>query len=198
MYGGRLAVPRFRLLQMTTAIANQIVQAAINAGVDPQLALAVAQAESGGNPNTPPSSAGAIGLFQLMPGTAAGLGVNPYDTAQNIQGGIQYLSQQLNAFGGNVQAALAAYNWGPGAVQNAMNQYGSSWLNYAPSETQNYVSSITSAVGATPPPLVVGDTGDGGSNGDGGDSGDGSGTAGLAVAGIVAAGLVTAWALDWI
>lgn len=131
------------------AIADQIAAAAQAQGVDPSLALEVANAESGMNPNTPDSSAGAIGIFQLMPATAAALGVNPRDPAQNIQGGVAYLRQMLAQFG-DPALALAAYDWGPGNVSNALATYGGSWAAiapYAPAETQNYVAKILGALG---------------------------------------------------
>lgn len=103
-------------------------------GVSPELVRAVAIAESDMNQNEI-SPVGAIGVMQLMPETAAALGVNPYDKAQNIEGGTIYLRQMLDKFNGNVQHALAAYNAGPGAVQ----KYG----GVPPySETQNYVGRI--------------------------------------------------------
>ena len=131
---------------MDASIQSAIISTAQSYGVDPSLAVAVANQESGGNQNAV-SSAGAIGIFQLMPGTAAGLGVKPRDAMQNIQGGIAYLSQMLSAFGGDVAKALGAYNWGPGAVQSAVSSYGSDWLSHAPGETQNYVTSILSSLG---------------------------------------------------
>lgn len=84
-------------------------------GVDPELLAAVAWTESGFNADAV-SHAGAIGLMQIMPGTAEGLGVDPRDPLQAIDGAARYLRTQLNRFG-SVELALAAYNAGPGAVE---------------------------------------------------------------------------------
>lgn len=121
-------------------VQAQIAAAAAQYGVDPNLALAVAKQESGyqqygSGGGVLTSSAGALGVMQLMPATAAGLGVDPTNQQQNINGGVKLLSQLLNQFNGNVPLALAAYNAGPGAVQ----QYGGI-PPYA--QTQNYVASI--------------------------------------------------------
>ena len=90
--------------------------AARKEGVDPRLLAAVAWSESGFSAGAR-SPAGAVGLMQLMPRTAAGLGVDPTDPQQALRGGARYLSQQLKAFGGREDLALAAYNAGPGAVR---------------------------------------------------------------------------------
>lgn len=111
-----------------------IKEAAARYQVDPRLVAAVAQTESGGNQEAV-SPAGAVGVMQLMPETAAGLGVNPYDKRQNIEGGAKYLRQMMDTFGGDVQKAVAAYNAGPQAVKeyNGIPPY---------RETQDYVNKV--------------------------------------------------------
>jgi soluble lytic murein transglycosylase-like protein len=112
-----------------------IEQAAARNGLDPALLHGLIEQESGFDPNAQ-SGAGAMGLTQLMPGTASSMGVaNPLDPAESIEGGARYLSQLMGEFGGNAADALAAYNAGPGAVR----QYG----GVPPySETQSYVSKV--------------------------------------------------------
>ena len=111
-----------------------IKEAAARYQVDPRLVAAVAQTESGGNQEAV-SPAGAVGVMQLMPETAAGLGVNPYAKRQNIEGGAKYLRQMMDTFGGDVQKAVAAYNAGPQAVKeyNGIPPY---------RETQDYVNKV--------------------------------------------------------
>lgn len=108
------------------------------------IAQAVAHFESGGRQydgdgNVIRSSAGALGIMQLMPATAAQLGVDPNDPDQNYQGGVSYLKQLFQKYG-NWFDALAAYNWGPGNVDRAIAQgapYPQSVEDYA-NEVQGY------------------------------------------------------------
>jgi len=115
---------------------EQLVQANSAAqGVDPDLVRAIMANESAFNPDAT-SSAGAQGLMQLMPETAASLGVtNSYDPSQNVSGGTRYLRSMLQRFGGDVTKAVAAYNAGPEAVEkyNGIPPY---------AETQSYVNSV--------------------------------------------------------
>lgn len=106
-----------RLPERGRAWAPNIEAAALRAGIEPALLAAVVQHESNFDPSVV-SRAGAIGLAQLMPGTAAGLGVDPRDPNENLDGGARYLRQQLDRFG-SVDLALAAYNAGPNRVAQA-------------------------------------------------------------------------------
>lgn len=116
------------------SVSSSIQDASQSTGLSANLLKAVATVESGLNPQAV-SSAGAIGVMQLMPGTAADLGVNPNNVAQNVQGGAEYLKSLLGTFQGDVSLALAAYNAGPGAVE----QFG----GIPPfTQTQQYVKKV--------------------------------------------------------
>jgi soluble lytic murein transglycosylase-like protein len=116
-------------------------QAAVAAGISPDMFVRQIEKESSFNPNVV-SPAGAIGIAQFMPGTAASLGINPYDPTQSLYGAARQMSSLSNMYGGDYAKALAAYNAGPGNVNYAVNMGGSNWRAYLPTETQNYISSI--------------------------------------------------------
>ncbi len=121
-------------------IASLVQAAARRHGVDASLAMAVAVAESDLQPQAV-STAGAAGVMQLMPETARSLGVrNVYDPRDNIDGGVRYLKQMLNTFGGDVVKAVAAYNAGPDAVRQ--------YAGVPPyPETRAYVNKVLSLCG---------------------------------------------------
>lgn len=120
--------------------AQALIDVAKANEISPYLLEAVVWQESRWNPAAR-SPAGAIGLAQLMPGTARDLGVDPNDPLQNLSGGARYLRQQLNRFDGNVEKALAAYNAGPGRVMTA------GGIPSIP-ETQAYVRAIVARLAA--------------------------------------------------
>lgn len=129
------------------AVRQQISTAASAYALDPKLVEAVAWRESRFHAGAL-SAKGAIGVMQLMPGTARDLGVDPRDPVQNIRGGALYLRRMMSAFGGDVRLALAAYNAGPAAVR----KHGGV-PPYA--ETQAYVTSILGRMAATGAVLAV-------------------------------------------
>ncbi|MDR2353315.1 MAG: lytic transglycosylase domain-containing protein [Deltaproteobacteria bacterium] len=105
-------------------------------GLDPALLQAVVKAESNYNP-TAVSHVGAKGLMQLMPKTAKEMGVNdPFDPLENIWGGARYLKKMLDSHGGNLNQALAAYNWGPGNLA----KHGAG--GNLPRETRRYIDTV--------------------------------------------------------
>ncbi len=117
------------------AVERAIRQAAATHNLSPDLIRSVIRAESGFRADAV-SPAGAQGLMQLMPETAAELGVsNPFDIRQNIDGGARYLRRMLDRFDGDLRLALSAYNAGPGAVEKYEGQ-----VPYA--ETRAYVQRV--------------------------------------------------------
>ena len=113
-----------------------IQEASETFGVDTGLIRSVIKAESDFDPKAR-SRSGAIGLMQLLPSTAAELGVRDlYNPRQNILGGTRYLAMLLDRYGGNIQSALAAYNWGPGNLQKTSGRL--------PRETEAYIQRVLS------------------------------------------------------
>jgi soluble lytic murein transglycosylase-like protein len=122
----------------------QIREEADRQGVAPELLRAVISAESAFVPCAV-SDKGAMGLMQLMPGTATAMGVSdPMDPGDNLRGGVRYLSQLLERYGGDLSLALSAYNAGPAVVD----KYGT--IPPIP-ETQNYVREIMKKLAVVPP-----------------------------------------------
>ncbi len=114
-------------------------QDATNAGISPVYFARQINQESGFNPNAL-SPAGAEGIAQFEPGTAAGMGINPWNPIQSLQAAAQLMASYNRNYGGNYAMALAAYNGGPGTVSYAINSCGASnWLNCLPYETRHYI-----------------------------------------------------------
>lgn len=119
-----------------SSLEGIIHKAARRYGMEEGLIKAVIKAESNFNPKAV-SHAGAEGLMQLMPATARGLGVtDPFDPEQNIMAGTRFLKDMLNRYGGNLDTALAAYNWGPGNVDKKGDSL--------PRETRQYLATVKS------------------------------------------------------
>ena len=120
---------------------NLARQDALNAGISPDIFVRQINEESGFNPNAI-SPAGAIGIAQFMPATAAAVGVDPRDPVDALRGAARLMSQYFRQYGGDYAQALAAYNAGPGWVALAIYFGGWNWRAYLPYETQNYIRII--------------------------------------------------------
>ena len=137
---GNLALSASPVSFSDAELKGKIDATASSVGVDAALFSRLVKQESGGNPSAT-SSAGALGLTQLLPSTAASLGVDPNDPDENLFGGALYLRQQIDRFG-DTRKALAAYNWGPGNVAKAIRKYGEEWDQHLPKETEDYINRI--------------------------------------------------------
>ncbi len=137
--GSSVTAPRLQTMQnLAEKWGTEILKATVDTNVSPALVLAVIGIESAGNPDAV-SSAGATGLMQLIPATAARFGVtDATDPAQNIKGGIAYLNFLMNTFNRDPVLVLAAYNAGEGAVaaNNGVPPY---------RETRDYVPKVLAA-----------------------------------------------------
>lgn len=127
--------------------APTIGKAAVDNDIPPQLLAAQIKQESGFNPNAV-SPAGAQGISQFMPGTAAEMGINPLDPNQAIPAGARYLRQQIDKFGGSIPHGLAAYNGGPGRLERAGGD-----ISRMPAETRQYVQNVQQMAGGDPAAL---------------------------------------------
>lgn len=129
-------LPNAELSPKMTQYMPHIKTAAQKYNLPPELIAGIIWQESRANPQAR-SHCGAMGLMQLMPGTAAHLGVqNAYDPVQNIDGGSKYIRQMIDRFNGNLNLAVAAYNAGPGNVE----KYGRTVPPFR--ETQEYVPKV--------------------------------------------------------
>jgi membrane-bound lytic murein transglycosylase B len=130
----RQSEPPARSIQPPADMDAVIDKASATYGVDKGLISSVIKAESDFDVNAT-SPKGAMGLMQLMPDTAKGLGVsNAYDPEQNVMAGTRYLKSLLNRYNGDVKLALAAYNWGMGNLERSTGNL--------PEETRNYIARI--------------------------------------------------------
>ena len=133
---GPIPIAKLSLLDENSnrPIDSVIQKAARQYGVDPDLVRAVIKAESNFNPKAV-SHAGAQGLMQLMPSTARGLGVkDSFNPEQNVMGGTKFLKGLLERYNGDLDSALAAYNWGPGNVDKKPDKL--------PRETRDYLAKV--------------------------------------------------------
>lgn len=128
------------------SLAPVIQENATKYGVDPNILSAQIMQESGGKSNVT-SPKGAAGISQFMPDTARQYNVDVTDDKSSIRGQANMMADMLKQFGGDYQKALAAYNWGPGNLQNAINKWGVLWMDHAPAETKNYVATIMGNAG---------------------------------------------------
>jgi surface antigen len=114
---------------------------ALQAGIAPAIFVRQINQESGFHPDAR-SSAGAEGIAQFLPGTAANLGINPWNPASALAGAARYMAREVQAYQGDYARALAAYNAGAGAVDACVRLRQAGWLTCMPAETQQYVNAI--------------------------------------------------------
>jgi soluble lytic murein transglycosylase-like protein len=124
-----------------TDYRSMAYQDAIDAHISPDLYVKQINQESGFNPNAY-SSAGAIGIAQIMKATADSWGVNPWEPVSSLNVAAQHMYWYYAHYNNNYAKALAAYNAGTGTVDNAVYYYGSDWEQHMPYETQGYISAI--------------------------------------------------------
>ncbi len=116
-------------------------QDAVNAGINPTIFVRQMNEESGFNPNVV-SPTGAVGIAQFEPATAQGLGIDPHNPVQSLQGAARLMRRYLDRYQGSYAEALACYNGGPGAVSYAVAHGGANWQSWLPTETRRYIHTI--------------------------------------------------------
>ena len=121
-----------------TAFVTLAAQDALAAGISPTLYVRQINAESSFNPKAL-SPAGAEGIAQLLPATAAALRVNPWDPVASLRAAARLMASYVSRYGGDYAKALAAYNAGPPTLEAALTSCGAAWLGCIPAETQHYV-----------------------------------------------------------
>lgn len=134
-------VPPYQTSLTQNQYINVARQAAQDNGIRSDIYIKLIETESHFDPNAV-SPVGAIGIAQLMATTASDLGVNPHDPIASLKGGAKYLKQLLDHYNGDYQKAVAAYNAGPGTVDDAINHHHDDWLSALAQETQNYVRKV--------------------------------------------------------
>ncbi|WFS69575.1 transglycosylase SLT domain-containing protein (plasmid) [Agrobacterium leguminum] len=162
MSGDTAPAPTSKRTHSQEEVAQMVREEAIRQGVDPNFAMAIAEQESRFRQSAR-SPVGATGVMQLMPGTAAELGVNPYDTRDNIRGGVKYIKKLQGMFGDRYDLIAAGYNAGP--HRQSLREGRVPQI----AETQNYVKKVTgyynrnkaqngdqTPTGTTPEPETVG------------------------------------------
>lgn len=134
--------------------APQVSAAGAAKNVNPNILLAQIDAESGGNPkarndaDAKVTGSASIGIAQFQPGTAAQYGIDPTKPDQAIKGQAAYMADLLAKYGGDYSKALAAYNWGPGNLDKALQRFGPDFQPHLPISTQQYVAKIMANAGA--------------------------------------------------
>lgn len=91
----------------------------------------------------------ALGLCQFLPATAREVKCDPMVPESAVKGAATYLERLMDRFGGDIEKAVAAYNWGPGNLNRLLKKHPDDWKNYLPDETKNYVSKLLGGVGKT-------------------------------------------------
>ncbi|WP_376796764.1 transglycosylase SLT domain-containing protein [Thermogemmatispora sp.] len=132
---------RLQLPPSAFSLVSLAYQAALDAGISPLYFVRQINVESGFNPDAV-SPAGAVGIAQFLPSTAAGLGIDPWNPVEALFGAARLMASYQIRYGGSYAQAAAAYNAGPAAVDQALARCGSRWLACLPAETQAYVTAI--------------------------------------------------------